>query len=284
LTGLVFDFMMDPMAKRSEFSNKQTLTGSVLELTQHLEEIKPGFITTLSPIAELPTEDKPARRNKKPSFQADRQASFAMAAQHRMNGALVRCEERYPNDGPHSVLYVVVERDAAESRKALAILYADYFGPGQNDPLAPVRLEVIDRSGDEALQRLISLGLLTRTTRATRLLWPEAACDISSQPLSEIEREKVEALRQQATRKLKMARLLGEGELLEEARSALLEALLPLGRALAIESRLPEPVQLNEVFLPPLALRWREALTPLRLFTSETTMPWRPVLESLSMV
>ncbi len=77
-----------------------------------------------------------------------------------------------PLEGAHSVLYVVVERDAAQWREQLASLHQDYFGPGQSDPLAPVRLEVVDRATDEALQRLIEAGLVARTTRATRPLWP----------------------------------------------------------------------------------------------------------------
>src|SRR5690349_1567355 len=45
---------------------------------------------------------------------ADRTLGFVQAARQCVDGALVRCEERYPNDGLHSVLYVVVERDAAK--------------------------------------------------------------------------------------------------------------------------------------------------------------------------
>ena len=66
----------------------------------------------------------------------------------------------------------MVERDAAQYREQLGALHEEYFGPGQWDPLAPVRLEVIDRATDEALQRLIDAGLLAKTTRATRPLWP----------------------------------------------------------------------------------------------------------------
>src|SRR5438132_617211 len=86
---------------------------------------------------------------------------------------------------------------------------------------------------------------------------------------SPLPRAKVLAHRQHAARKLKMARLLGEGELGEEARTALLEAVLPLGRALALENRLPEPSTLDETLLPPLAHQWREALTSLRHFAGD---------------
>jgi len=270
-------------------SNKQALADGVLDLKGNLSQIKFGggrqaFLARLQQLVTAPSEIKTPAGDIKPQPPADRQRGFALAAQQRVNGALLRCEERYPNDGAHSVLYLVVEKDAPQWREKLDALHHEYFGPGQSDPLAPVRLEVIDRATDESLQRLIDLGLISRTTRATRPLWPETVVETKLQRLSDAEREKAGAFRQQAARKLKIARLLGDGDLGEEARSALLEAMLPLGRALAIESRLPEPAELNEVFLPPLAQSWREALTPLRLFTSETTAPWKAALDCLATV
>jgi hypothetical protein len=220
----------------------------------------------------------------KPSFIADRQRGFANAAHELLDASMIRCEERYPKNGSFSVLYLVVDKNVSQWREKLDSLRTEYFGPEQDDPLSPVRLEVVDRITDEALQRLVDLGLVCRSTRAARPLWPDISGESRPQRLSEVEREKVRALRLLAARKLKIARLLGEGELCEEARSALLEAMLPLGRALAIEGRLPEPADLNEVFLPPLAHRWREALIPLRLFTSETAAPWKPALDCLSTV
>ena len=176
-------------------------------------------------------------------------------------------------DGPHSVLYVVVERDAAQWRENLNTLHQDYFGPGQSDPLAPVRLEVVDRATDEALHRLIEAGLVARTTRATRALWPSDAGAGSPAPLSDAEREKAAAHRQRGARKLKMAALLAGGGLSEEARGALLEAVIPLGRALAVENRLPEPASLEDALLPPLGLVWKDALSILRAFVQDATQP-----------
>jgi len=270
-------------------SNKQALADGVLDLKGNLSEIKFGsgrqaFLAKLRQLMPAGASGTPHIPQAKPPLPTDRSRGFAAAAQQRVNGALLRCEERYPNDGPHSVLYVVVDRDAAQWREKLGSLHEEYFGPGQSDPLAPVRLEVIDRATDEALQRLIEMGLVSRTTRAIRPLWPAEATETIPVPLSEVERQRVAEFRQQANRKLKMARLLGEGELGEEARSALLEGLLPLGRALAIEGRLPEPTELNEVLFPPLAQRWGPALTPLRLFVTEAATPSKPILEQLAAV
>jgi hypothetical protein len=117
--------------------------------------------------------------NLKAPLPADRSLGFATAAGQRINGALVRCEERYPLIGAHSVLYVVVDRDAAQWRPRLAELHEEYFR--DTDPLAPVRLEIIDRATDEALQRLAESGLVARTTRAVRPLL--AADEPSAVPL-----------------------------------------------------------------------------------------------------
>jgi hypothetical protein len=269
-------------------SNKQALADGVLDRIGNFNEIKlqtgrQAFLAKLSQLVTAPADGpKPEARAAKPPLPADRPRGFAAAAQQRINGALLRCEERYPNDAPHSVLYVVVERDAAQYREQLNALHAEYFGPGQWDPLAPVRLEVIDRATDEALQRLIDAGLLAKTTRATRPLWPADAAETAPPPLSAAELEKLSAHRQRAARKLKMARVLCDAGLSEEARAALLEALPPLGCALALQHRFPEPASLDDALLPPLSSCWKEALPLLREFTADAARPCQPVLEVLA--
>jgi hypothetical protein len=97
-------------------------------------------------------------------------------------------------------------------------------------------------------------------------LFPVNAGIEAPPPLSDAERAQASACRQQAARKLKMARLLTEGGLEEEARAALLSAVQPLGRALAVEHRLPEPATAEEALLAPLSLCWHGALARLRPF------------------
>jgi hypothetical protein len=182
------------------------------------------------------------------------------------------------------VLYVVVERDAAQWRENLAALHQDYFGPGQSDPLSPVRLEIVDRATDEALQRLIEAGLVARTTRATRPLWPPEAGTDSPAPISNAEREKAAAHRLRATRKLKMAAVLDGGGLTEEARAALMEAVLPLGCALAVENRLPEPASLQDAILPPMGLIWKDALPLVRAFVQDPSQPVMAAVAALDRI
>ncbi len=159
----------------------------------------------------------------------DRPLGFAQAVRKFVDGALYRCEERFPQNGPHSVLYVVVERDAAQWRERLNTLHRDYFGNGHSDYLMSVQLEVVDRSTHDALQRLVAAGVVAGTTRATRSLWPPDESTSAPPPLSEAEREKAGSYRCQAARKLKVAGVLAGGNLREEARMALLDAIEPLG-------------------------------------------------------
>ncbi len=247
-----------------------------------LQSGRQAFLAKLQQLVPSSSEAKAEAPPSRPVLPADRPLGFAAAAQRRINGALVRCEERYPNEGHHSVLYVVVDRDASQWREQLRAVHEEYFAPGETDPLAPVRLEVVDRATDEALQRLIDAGLLARTSRATRPLWSAGALEAAPPPLSPDEQAKVVAHRQFAARKLKMARVVAEAGLEEDARAPLLEALLALGRASAVEQRLPEPALVNEVMLPPLSPCWKEALPLFRQFSADAAHPCKPVIDALA--
>ena len=207
---------------------------------------------------------------------ADRAAGLARAAHQRLNGALVRCEERYPLDGAHSVILVVVDHDAAGWRERLSELHADYFR--DSDPLAPVRLEVIDRATDAALARLSEAGLVALTSRGARPLFPAPAA------LSPEKRARAASARGRAARHLKMAQVLGEGGFGDEARTPLLEAALALGCALAIENQLPEPQTLVDSLRAPLASLWSDCFPELQLFINDPARPWQPVAERLGQI
>lgn len=212
----------------------------------------------------------------------DELLQFTMAAQERMNGSLVRCEERYPDRGHHSVLYVVVDGEREKWEKDLRGLHRNHFGPGHGDPLAPVRLEVVDRATDVALQRLIEAGLLAATSHATRPLFSAEGLSCGILPLSDEEQQKAAQYRRIAARKLKMARVVLQAGLEEDVRVPLLDAILALGRAFAVEQRLPEPNLVHEALLPPISPSWDGSLPLLREFSIESTHPGAPVLEMLS--
>ncbi|MDE3065932.1 MAG: DEAD/DEAH box helicase [Verrucomicrobiota bacterium] len=212
---------------------------------------------------------------------ADPALAFARKAVERLNGALIRCEQRYPQSGSHSVLIVVVDRNPADWREPLKNLHAEFFGRGKSDPLAPVQLEVLDCATDEAIQRLIGMGLISKTTRATRPLFPSDEAS-AAKPLSAEELAKAKAHRDEAARKVKMARVLGNAGFADEARAALLEAIHGMGSALAVERRLPEPAKLKDVLQPPLAHGLGEALPVLREFVHNPASAWKPAAERLA--
>jgi len=53
----------------------------------------------------------------------------------------------------------------------------------------------------------------------------------------------------------------------------MLEAVLHLGRALAVESRLPEPAQVEDIVQAPAAHCWKESLSAIREFLSTPALP-----------
>ncbi|HUC85408.1 MAG TPA: DEAD/DEAH box helicase, partial [Candidatus Acidoferrales bacterium] len=268
---------------------KQSVAASVLDKPGEIKEIKlrSGRQAFVERLQQLVTPVKPTDGGRGAAavlprkLPADPALAFGQLAAERLKGALVRCEERYPQAGSHSVLVVVVERDAAQWVEKIKSLHGELFGAGKTDPLAPVQLEVLDRATDDAIQRLVAAGLISPTTRAARPLLPtdnpaEAA------PLSAEEQAKSKAHRERAVRKLKMARMLGEGGFGEEARPALLEAIHGFGCALAVERRLPAPPAVNEVFQPPLSHGWAESLPVLREFFQTPQADWKPAAEALA--
>ncbi len=189
-------------------------------------------------------------------------------------------QERYPAEGVHSVLLVVVDGNPAGHRNKLATIHKELFGVGKIDPLAPVQLEVIDRATDETIQRLIAAGLIAKTTRAFRPLFPMAE-NSEPPPLSAEERAQADAHRSHAARKLKMSNLLGAGGMDDETRVPLLGAIQELSGALAVENRLPEPTTLEDALLPPISHCWKEALSLVRAFAGEPAHDWQSVAQVL---
>jgi len=247
-------------------ATKRTVAESVLDHPGRVTSLKirSGRQAMLQRLSQLltPVTPAPSPTPPKPPRPADPALAFALAARQCAGETLLRCEERYPSEGPHSVLFVVVNSEAAVWRERLARLHADCFGNETADPLAPTRLIVIDRTTEESLTRLIDAGVVSKTDRAIRPLLPEPTRD-SPPALSPEDQARARAHRTLALRKLKMARVLFTGDFLDEARAAGFEAALSLGRALAVERRLPEPASLEAALQAPLRFVWPEQGQPL---------------------
>ncbi|MBN1569013.1 MAG: DEAD/DEAH box helicase [Acidobacteria bacterium] len=252
-------------------SSKQALADGILDLRGDLSSIrfrggKQAFLSRLEQLVSQPQAPAaPVSRGK--ALPVDRGLGFSEIARKLLGLACIRCEERYPAEGSHSVIVVVVDRDAPLYREKLSAPFEEFFGKDVSDPLAPVTLEVMDRSTDEAMTRLVASGLISPSTRAIRELG--ASSEESLPKLTEAERRIVQDHRRQASRKLKMAALLGGGGLLEEEREALLQAGLWLAKALSVENKLAEPASLEDAMRTPHALCWGGHLSVIRNYASD---------------
>lgn len=265
-------------------ASRPAYSGAVVNLEGRLVEIELGR-EEAALLADLEhrmsTWPKDASCSPALGFQSEDPAvCFARAVHEKLGGALFRCEEREPISAPWRVIYVIVERDAARWRKMLRGLATEHFGPVGANPARP-RVEVVDRETEESTQRQVDAGLLAKTVARARPLWPQNADASVEWELTPLERRLAAEHRRVAARKLRMAMVLARGELEEEARQAALEALEPLGRALAVENHLPEPISLEDALLPPLAPAWKEALPALCDFLREATKPVLPLVAVL---
>jgi superfamily II DNA or RNA helicase len=264
-------------------SSKQALADGVLDMRGDLSAIrfrggKQAFLARLEQlISPAPKPGAPVTRKK--TLPVDRGLGFSDIARKILGSACIRCEERYPAEGPQSVIVVVVDREAPLYREKLSAPFEEFFGREVTDPLAPVSLEVIDRSTDEAMARLVAAGLISLNTRAVRELG--ASGGESASQLTEAERQIAQEHRMQANRKLKMAALLGGGGLLEEERDALLQAGLWLGKALGVENRVAEPGSLEDALRPPHALFWGSSLSIIRDYASDPSSTAAPAAAAL---
>jgi len=264
-------------------SSKQALADGILDLRGDLGAIRfrggrQAFLSRLEQlIAPSPKPAAPAAARR--TLPADRGLGFSDAARELLGSSVVRCEERYPAEGAHSVIVVVVDKDAPAHREKLSETFEEYFGSDVSDPLVPVRLEVIDRATDEAMARLAAAGLIAASTRAIRDLGGNGGDAASG--ISEADRLAALGYRRQAQRKLKMAGLLGSGGLAEEERDALLQAAAFLSRALSVENRIAEPGSLEDALRPPHALGWGESLGVIRAYVSDPSAPPAPASAAL---
>jgi superfamily II DNA or RNA helicase len=154
-------------------ANKQALADGVLDRRGDLDAIplrggSQAFLARLHQLMGDGANLKSRVHDLKPSKPADRPRAFAEEARRQLGAALVACEERFPREGAHSVLYVVVETQAAACLPRLEALHKELCG--ELETAAPVRLEVLDRATHEALERLIAAGLVTSVCRASRPL------------------------------------------------------------------------------------------------------------------
>jgi hypothetical protein len=252
-------------------ANKQALSDGVLDRKGNLTEIKlhsgrQAFLKKLELLVSADINRPSPPRKQLPS---DRSLAFAVQARETLGANLISCEEQYPEQGAHTVLLTVVERDAETSRTRLVALHDELFGVGKSDPLCPVQLDVIDRATHDVLKRLIAAGVIAPVTRAVRALFPGVESTSTPPPLTAEEQKIVTEQKQQAARKLKMGEVLGTAGLAEESRVALLDAIMCMARMASVERRLRAPIDLSETLIPPLSHAWGDSLAAFRCYINE---------------
>src|ERR1700722_20016378 len=95
---------------------------------QSIEDDEPN-----RPPAKSKRRHKPGRSGARALPTSDRLLSFAKAIRKQIDGTMFTCEEFYPQSGSQAVLYVVLERGAAQWRDKLHALHKEYFGSGLSD-------------------------------------------------------------------------------------------------------------------------------------------------------
>lgn len=263
-------------------ANKQALSEGVLDGKGDLSSIKfrsgcQAFVARLEQILSVPSPVPPPPDQ--PALPVDRSAGFSREASAVLDGSLVRCEEYYPGNGETPVLLVIVERDAPKWAPKLSKLHEKYFPV--REP-AETRLQVMDQATDQAIREMIEAGLISTTLRTSRSLFPDNPELHPVRVLSPEDAARVSQLRSQAERKLRMARVLAEAGMAEEARVPAGESWLALSRALSLEHFRPEPASLEEALCPPARIWLKNNATAVAEFLSRKASSWPEALSALS--
>lgn len=197
--------MLETLANKMHLA-EGVLDGSDESLAQ--TKLKRGADANLARLQQFlgaTPSGKPADTTTPP---ADPALHFAQCAQQSLGSALIHCQEAIlPGDATPVLLTVL--RDSARAAAISALFHeTDWRG---NAP----KLQVIDESTWTALQQLAATGLLTLNTRATRHLAGDAPPAKPSLTPEQLQR--IQDLRTFAAKKQKVARLLIESDLAEEA-------------------------------------------------------------------
>ena len=205
---------------------------------------------------------------------------FTERAQAQLGARLVACEERHAAGAVPGTLLVVVTSEADNALRRLSTLHAEVYR--ESGDRAP-RLEVIDQPTADLLSRLEASGLMQRTARASRVLFPHSD---APPPLDPAESAQVAALVERIAHQLKLARLLATnpGGFATEAAAATRAAIAVASQALALRDRLPPPQESDGPRPPWLAAAWGEGRAAADLFLADASSPLPPVLDALDSV
>jgi ERCC4-related helicase len=216
-------------------ANKMTLAEGVLDGTEKslseakLKRGREANLARLQQILSITPDGKPAPK----APLADPSLAFAERAAASLGRALLHCQEAIL-PGQNTPVLLTVLRDPSRAAAISALFHeTDWRG-------SPPNLHVLDESTWSAIQHLAATGLITLNTRATRPLTADAPPP--QQPaLTPEQLQRIAELRAFAAKKQKVARLLIDSDLAEEAEPHQQAAEKALATAQAIENHQPEP-------------------------------------------
>lgn len=199
--------MLETLALKSNLA-QGVLDGSDESLSQtKLKRGADANLARLKQFLSIAPTGKPAETKPKP---ADPTLHFAERATESLGNSLLHCQEAIlPGDATPVILTVL--RDPTRAA-AVESLHRDTAWHGN----AP-KLQVLDESTWSALQQLAATGLITFNTRATRHLTGEAPPAPPKPALTPEQLQRIADLKTFAAKKEKVAKLLIESDLAEEA-------------------------------------------------------------------
>jgi len=193
-------------------ANKMHLAEGVLDGTEDslanakLKRGRDANLARLQQFLNLAPSHKTLETKSKPS---DPSLHFAERARETLGSALIHCQEAIlPGDATPVLLTVL--RDPTRAAAISALFHeTDWRG-------SIPKLQVIDESTWDAIQHLAATGLLTLNTRATRHLTGNTP-PLTKPTLTPEQLQRIADLRAHAAKKHKVAQLLIEADLAEEA-------------------------------------------------------------------
>lgn len=171
---------------------------------------------------------------------SDPALAFAERTAAALGPALVHCQEAILPGQTTPVLLAVL----GDPSRAAAV--SQLFGESQWQGDAP-QLQILDERTWSAIQQLATTGLITFNTRATRHLTGTEPVFTAKPALTAAQLQRIADLRAFAAKKHKVARLLIESDLPEEAEPHQKAAEKALTTAHAIENHLTEPDESSQL-------------------------------------
>jgi hypothetical protein len=208
VTDTIEHAMLETLALKSNLAHG-VLDGSDESLANtKLKRGADANLARLKQFLSIAPSSKPAGTKPQP---ADPTLHFAERAAATLGQSLVHCQEAMlPGDTTTPVLLTVL-RDPTRAAAVSALYQEIRWGD------SPPKLHVLDEPTWASLQQLAETGLITFNTRATRHLAGEAPPTPPKPALPPEQLQRIADLRAFAAKKQKVARLLIESDLPEEA-------------------------------------------------------------------